>query len=33
MTERKKDYSLSSSYCLIALKNTIAKLMKKLIAE
>jgi len=31
--KKKKDYSLSRSYCLIALENTIAKLMKKLIAE
>lgn len=31
--KRKKDYSLSSSYCFIALKNTIIKLIKKLIAE
>ncbi len=31
--KKKKDYSLLSSYCLIALKNTITKLIKKLIAE
>ena len=31
--KRKKDYSLLSSYCFIALENTLAKLMKKLIAE
>jgi len=31
--KRKKNYFLSSSYCLITLKNTITKLMKKLITE
>jgi len=31
--ERKKDYSLPSSYRPIALENTIAKLMEKLVAE
>jgi len=31
--KRKKNYFLSSSYHLITLKNTIAKLMKKLITE
>ena len=31
--ERKGDYSLPSSYCPIALENTIAKLMEKLVAE
>jgi len=31
--KRKKNYSLSSSYHLITLKNTITKLMKKLITE
>ena len=30
---RKKNYLLLSSYCFIALKNTIAKLMKKLVTE
>jgi len=31
--ERKKDYSLPSSYRPIALENTITKLMEKLVAE
>jgi hypothetical protein len=31
--EEKKNYLMLSSYCFIALKNIIAKLMKKLIAE
>jgi len=31
--KRKKNYFLLSSYCLIALKNTITKLIKKLITE
>jgi len=31
--KRKKNYFLPSSYCLITLKNTITKLMKKLITE
>ena len=31
--KKKQDYLLLSSYCLIVLKNTIAKFMKKLITE
>jgi len=31
--KRKKNYFLSSSYCFITLKNTITKLMKKLITK
>ncbi len=31
--KRKKNYLLSSSYCFIALKNTIVKLMEKLVTE
>ena len=31
--KRKKDYLLLSSYCLIALKNIIAKLIKKIVAQ
>ena len=31
--DKKKDYSLLSSYRLIALENTIAKVIKKIIAN
>jgi len=31
--KKKKNYSLSDSYCLIALKNTIVKLFKKIVTE
>ena len=31
--DSKKDYSLPSSYCLIALENTLAKVIEKFVAE
>jgi hypothetical protein len=31
--DSKKDYSLPSSYCLITLENTLAKVIEKLVAE
>ena len=31
--ERKQNYSLPSSYCPIALENSIAKLMEKIVAD